>query len=142
MKASVSAILYKSKVLANGEHPIMLRVCYNGKRAYKSLKLSCSMKFWNEETSEVKSKHPYSINMNAIINQELSSLKALVLDYERTGTPYSAKILVEKISKPQLVTKTLLQLIDERVQYFKNEKGKYNTATGYRTLYNLVRNMS
>ena len=64
----------------------MLRVCYNGKRAYKSLKLSCSMKFWNEETSEVKSKHPYSINMNAIINQELSSLKALVLDYERTGT--------------------------------------------------------
>lgn len=139
MKASVSAILYKSKVLANGEHPIMLRVCYNGKRAYKSLKLSCSMKFWNEETSEVKSKHPYSINMNAIINQELSSLKALVLDYERTGTPYSAKILVEKISKPQLVTKTLLQLIDERVQYFKNEKGKYNTATGYRTLYNLVK---
>ena len=117
----------------------MLRVCYNGKRAYKSLKLSCSMKFWNEETSEVKSKHPYSINMNAIINQELSSLKALVLDYERTGTPYSAKILVEKISKPQLVTKTLLQLIDERVQYFKNEKGKYNTATGYRTLYNLVK---
>lgn len=29
---TISAILYTSKTLANGEHPIMLRVCYNGKR--------------------------------------------------------------------------------------------------------------
>ena len=38
---TISAILYTSKTLANGEHPIMLRVCYNGKRKYKSLGISC-----------------------------------------------------------------------------------------------------
>ena len=32
MKATASVILYKSKTLANDEHPIMLRICYNGKR--------------------------------------------------------------------------------------------------------------
>lgn len=34
MKATASVILYKSKTLANDEHPIMLRICYNGKRPY------------------------------------------------------------------------------------------------------------
>lgn len=34
---TITPILYTSKTLANGEHPIMLRVCYNGKRSYKVL---------------------------------------------------------------------------------------------------------
>ena len=46
---TVSVILYKSKTLANGEHPIMLRLCYNGQRKYKSFGLSCSEKMWNEK---------------------------------------------------------------------------------------------
>ena len=62
------------------------------KRVYKSLKMSCSPKLWNEERGEVRSKHPYSVNMNSIIINELSKLKNLVLDYERRGEPYSAKI--------------------------------------------------
>lgn len=53
MKATASVILYKSKTLANDEHPIMLRICYNGKRTYKSLKMSCSPRLWNEERGEV-----------------------------------------------------------------------------------------
>ena len=40
-KATVTAVLYKSKTLASGEHPVMIRVCYNGKRKYKSTGLSC-----------------------------------------------------------------------------------------------------
>ena len=31
-KATITALLYTSKTLANGEHPVMIRVCYNGKR--------------------------------------------------------------------------------------------------------------
>lgn len=142
MKATVSAILYKSKLLANGEHPIMLRVCYNGKRAYKSLKLSCFEKDWNQDKGEVRSKHPLSNNINSIVNKELSVLREIVLNYERTDKPYSAKILVEEISKPLPSRKTLLELIDDRVQYFKIEKGQHNTGTGYRTLYNLIKRFS
>lgn len=142
MKATVSAILYTSKTLANGEHPIMLRVCYNGKRSYKSLKLSCLPKDWNKDKGEVKSKHTLSNNINSIINKELSLLREVVLNYERTEKPYSAKILVEEISKPLPSRKTLLELIDDRVQYFKIDKGQHNTGTGYRTLYNLIKRFS
>ena len=27
-KATITALLYTSKTLANGEHPVMIRVCY------------------------------------------------------------------------------------------------------------------
>ena len=30
--SKVKIILYKSKILANGEHPVMLRVSHNNKR--------------------------------------------------------------------------------------------------------------
>lgn len=46
-KATVTAVLYKSKTLASGEHPVMIRVCYNSKRRYKSTGLSCPAKWWN-----------------------------------------------------------------------------------------------
>ena len=40
MKASVSVICYKHKVLANGESPLMLRIAKDGKRTMKSLGIS------------------------------------------------------------------------------------------------------
>lgn len=46
-KATVTALLYTSKTLANGEHPVMIRVCYNGRRKYKSTGLSCPARLWN-----------------------------------------------------------------------------------------------
>ena len=40
MKATVNVLCYKSKILRNGEHPIMLRVCKGGKKKYVSLGIS------------------------------------------------------------------------------------------------------
>ena len=42
MDATISVICYKSKTLANGEHPLMLRIAQNGKSTYKSLNLNNS----------------------------------------------------------------------------------------------------
>ncbi|MCH6565604.1 MAG: phage integrase SAM-like domain-containing protein, partial [Proteobacteria bacterium] len=41
-------ILFKSKTLSNGDHPIMLRVTYQRIRKYYSLKLYSSPEKWNE----------------------------------------------------------------------------------------------
>ena len=40
MNASISVICYKSKTLANGEHPLMIRIAKSGKKTYRSLGLS------------------------------------------------------------------------------------------------------
>ena len=68
---TISVILYTSKKLANNSHPIMLRVCYNGERKYKSIGLSCSKAMWNEKKQEVRATHPFSVNMNTIIRSEI-----------------------------------------------------------------------
>ena len=40
MKAAISIICYKHKVLANGESPLMVRIAKDGKRTVKSLGIS------------------------------------------------------------------------------------------------------
>ena len=47
MKASVSVICYKHKVLANGESPLMLRIAKDGKRTMKSLGISVNPTYWD-----------------------------------------------------------------------------------------------
>ncbi|GAT64211.1 phage integrase SAM-like domain-containing protein [Paludibacter jiangxiensis] len=37
MNASVSVVYYKSKILSNGEHPLMLQISKDGKQKYQSL---------------------------------------------------------------------------------------------------------
>ena len=34
MNATVNVLCYKSKTLSNGEHPLMIRVCKDGKKKY------------------------------------------------------------------------------------------------------------
>ena len=34
MNATVNVVCYTSKILSNGEHPLMLRICKDGKKKY------------------------------------------------------------------------------------------------------------
>ena len=54
MKATVNAVCYKSKTLKNGENPIMLRVCKQGKMKYLSLGISINPKLWDFKKNEPK----------------------------------------------------------------------------------------
>lgn len=137
-KATVTALLYTSKTLANGEHPVMLRVCYNGKRKYKSTGLSCPAKLWNAAKQEVRGRHPLSVNMNAVIHAELIGLKNKVLDFERQGMAYSAQSLIEASVRKPPAHKTLDGLFEERIAYFRDTLQKHNTSTGYRTLQHII----
>ena len=137
-KATITALLYTSKTLANGEHPVMIRVCYNGKRKYKSTGLSCPAKLWNTAKQEVRGRHPLSMNMNALIESELMCLKNKVLDYERQGMAYSVQSLLEASGRKPPSRKTLDDLFEERIAYFRDSMQKHNTAAGYQTLRHII----
>ena len=47
MNTTVNIVCYKSKTLANGEHPLMIRICKDGKKKYKSLGVSINPAHWN-----------------------------------------------------------------------------------------------
>ena len=46
MDATITVICYKSKILKNGESPLMIRVSKDGKRSLKSLGVSINPVFW------------------------------------------------------------------------------------------------
>lgn len=67
MDAIISVICYKSKTLANGEHPLMLRIAQNGKSTYKSLKISVAAKHWNFDKNVPKPNNPHKDLIQKII---------------------------------------------------------------------------
>lgn len=67
MDAIISVICYKSKTLANGEHPLMLRIAQNGKSTYKSLKISVAAKHWDFDKNVPKPNNPHKDLIQKII---------------------------------------------------------------------------
>ena len=39
MNVAANIVCYKSKTLSNGEHPLMIRVCKDGKKKYKDFRI-------------------------------------------------------------------------------------------------------
>lgn len=135
---SITPILYTSKTLANGEHPIMLRVCYNGKRTYKSIGISCKPSEWNKDKNKVKGSRASSLN--TIITRELTKANDYVLSLEGKDD-YTASTIIKHLSKSAPTQITLYSLFEERITFFKEEKQSHNNAVGYRTLLNRIKNI-
>ena len=47
MNTTIEAVLYTSKTLSNGQHPILLRLTKNRKRKYISLHISLPQEQWD-----------------------------------------------------------------------------------------------
>ena len=65
--ATINVVCYKWKTLANGEHPLMLRVTKDGKAKYQSLGISVNSKHWNFKKNEPKPKCPNFEQIQKII---------------------------------------------------------------------------
>lgn len=139
---SITVVLYTSKKLANGEHPIMLRVTYNRQRKYKGVGISCSEKDWNAKKCEVRSTHPNSVGMNMLIRREKKTAEDIVLTFEKLGAQYSVSSILNALSRNIPVNQTLCGLLEERVTFYKEKAGQFNTATGYKTLLNIIKRYS
>lgn len=58
--ASIDVILYTSKVLKNGDNPIMLRLIKDRKPTYISIGVGCSKILWDDKKNLPLKKHPLS----------------------------------------------------------------------------------
>ena len=58
MSVTIAVVCFKSKTLANGEHPLMLRITQDRKRVMKSLGISVSPQHWDFVKGEPKPKCP------------------------------------------------------------------------------------
>ncbi|WP_299232206.1 Arm DNA-binding domain-containing protein [uncultured Bacteroides sp.] len=52
MSETIKVLCYKSKILSNGEYPLMLCVCKDRKRKFQSLGLSIKAEQWDFKTNK------------------------------------------------------------------------------------------
>ena len=71
MAPKIVVIRYKSKVLTNGEHPLMLRATQKGQRKYVALGISCPAKLWEDNKKLPKRTHPNREFIKALSKQQL-----------------------------------------------------------------------
>ncbi len=140
MKATISVICYKSKTLANGEHPLMLRITQNRKSSYKSLNVSILAKHWDFEREESKPTCPNKELINKIILKTRLEFQEKLLEKKANEEEFTASSLIHEKKeeiKAQTVEEFYLSLIAEL-----KEKGQVGTSYAYLNSYRMLKNFN
>lgn len=133
--ATFTVVCYKSKILANGEHPLMLRVCKDGKKTYRSLGISVNPKHWSFSKNAPKASCPNREQILKIIIAKQAELQSRVLTLKSEQKDYTASSLLKSQNDkftPKTVGEFYLELIEEytRTEHCGNRliyKGSYNS---------------
>ena len=96
MNITANIVCYKSKTLSNGEHPLMIRVCKDGKKKYKSLGVSVNPKFWNFEKNTLKPNSPNYEYLSRIIADKASELSEEIVKLKSERKYFTASTLLEE----------------------------------------------
>jgi integrase len=131
----VEPILYTSKTLKNGEHPIMIRFTYKGKRKYVSLGVSCSANHWNKKEKSPTRKHPLYKEIHILITEKVNELRKEVYSKEAEKGFKDINTISKQMVTP--IARILFSdYIDELVVELKSNN-KIETANIYRSTKNV-----
>ena len=126
----VNILCYKSKMLANGENPLMIRVCKDGKKKYQSLGISVNPKFWDFEKERPKANCPNKELILKIILEKENEYQKQILEFKSEQKDFTASTLLEaKTSKVKY--KTVSEFYTEHILKYLKSIGKIGTAKSY-----------
>ncbi len=133
--ATISVVCYKSKKLANGEHPLMLRICKDGKKTYRSLGISVNPKHWSFSKGAPKVSCPNREEIQKIIISKLAEMQSRILELNAENKEYTSSSLISSESEsftPITVGEFYAELIADytRCERCGNRliyKGSYNS---------------
>jgi integrase len=118
---TVKVILYKSKTLTNGEHPLMIRVSKDRVRKYISLGLSCHPKDWDQKNNLPKKNHPQKEKIDSIISKAQSQYKDKIVDFKHDGKDFTPEVLIAETNSPVKKT-TVFKYFEMKIQDLKDRK--------------------
>ena len=75
MNATVEVVCYRSKVLANNESPLMLRVTKDRKRKYSSIGISINPVYWDFEKNKPRRNCPDKERIEQIIAEQVRNIE-------------------------------------------------------------------
>ena len=91
MSTGINILCYKSKTLANGEHPLMLRVCKDGKKKYISLGLSIAEQYWDFTKNKPKLNCPNKEYIETLIANKTKEFNEKVIEFKSEDKEFTAR---------------------------------------------------
>ena len=135
--ATVNLILYKSKKLKNGKHPIVLRITKNRKRKYVSLGYACTPDQWDEDREEFTTDFPKHKQRNRVLTKELFRAEDILDEFLDDGKDFTLEDFRAKYVgvKPADV----FEYFDEVLESLR-EEGRIKTAESYKGVKGALKN--
>src|SRR5688572_26383283 len=112
MNTSVKVVLYTSKTLSNGEHPVMIRITKDRKPEYISTGVTCSVAGWNENLNIPKKSHPNFKTVKILIGKKKLEAEKLVYDLENENKNLSSYEIKKKLKRPKANNPYLYKYFD------------------------------
>lgn len=139
MATTINVLCYKSKTLSNGEHPLMIRICKDGKKKYISLGVSVKAEHWNFEKNTPKANCPNKEHISILIANKKKEYETEIVKLKSEDKLFTANILSEQISnsvKPRTVDEAFKEYIlllqeENRRGYMLSVQQVYNSLVKY-----------
>ena len=138
MTTTVNVLCYKSKVLSNGECPLMLRVTKDRKRKYVGLGVSVNPKFWNFSKNEPKAACPNREYIEMLIADKIKEYSAKIIEFKVAQKDITPTSLVEKVNAQSKSGKTVDDVFEEQMAYLV-KAGRKSYAQSIKQTYNSLK---
>lgn len=121
MSSSLKVILFKGKVLSNGEHPILIRIIKDRKSSYLSIGASSTFKNWDKSSGLPKKSHPDYKELIVLIDRKRSEASALLYGVKTENTDITAHEIKDKIKAvPAISNMTVGRYFAEFIERMEN----------------------
>lgn len=127
--ASATIVLFKSKTLKNGEHPIMVRIIKDRQTKYLAVGHSCSQELWDMKKEMPKRKHPLFTELSILIEAKKSEANKVLLNIENENISFSSQDVKTKLAK-KIKKLSVFDFLDQIITELK-EAGKIGNSKVY-----------
>ncbi len=138
MNIKISVTCYRSRILSNGESPLLVVITKQGKRSLKSLGVSVNPKYWDFDRDKPKRNCPNRTYIMSIITNAMQKYQAIQLDMEAKSEDYTpASILYGADAKIKAVT--VEDFLTNYIQQLR-DNGKVGNSYAYLNLRTTLQN--
>ncbi len=134
MNATIEVVCYKSKVLANNESPLMLRITKDRKRKYSSIGLSLNPVYWDFEKNKPRRNCPNRLYIERLIADKIEVYRTKMIELQAENKEFTATTLHEQMfdrnSKP-----TVDEVFQTQIKNLK-QTGRMGYALSHQEVYN------
>ena len=136
---TINVICYKSKKLSNGESPLMIRICKDGKKKYVGLGISVNPRHWDFQKQHPRSNCPNYEEIKILIHRTVQEYREKAFCLKSNDREFTANTLGDVIGtkkRAETVNDVFLEYIEQldregRNGYSKSVRQVYNSLVKY-----------